>query len=31
MWHFKDIKMDVKETDKMTDPEKEAYVKNYFK
>ncbi|KVV14796.1 hypothetical protein [Flavobacterium sp. TAB 87] len=28
---FKDIKMDVKETDKMTDPEKEAYVKNHFK
>lgn len=29
--HFKDIKIDVETADKMTDPEKYAYVKNYFK
>ncbi|WP_028375424.1 hypothetical protein [Leeuwenhoekiella sp. MAR_2009_132] len=29
--HFKDIKIDVEPTDKMTDPEKDAFVKNHFK
>lgn len=29
--HFKDIKIDVESADKMTDPEKDAYVKNHFK
>ena len=29
--HFKDIKIDVESTDKMTDNEKDAYVKNHFK
>jgi len=29
--HFKDIKIDVESTDKMTDNEKDAFVKNHFK
>jgi stalled ribosome rescue protein Dom34 len=28
--HFKDIKIDVESTDKMTDNEKDAFVKNHF-
>ena len=28
--HFKDIKIDVEASDKMTDNEKDAFVKNYF-
>ena len=29
--HFKDIQIDVKTTDKMTDNEKQAFVSNHFK
>lgn len=29
--HFKDIKIDVEPADKMTDAEKDAFAKNYFK
>lgn len=29
--HFKDIKIDIESADKMTDNEKDAYVKNHFK
>jgi len=28
--HFKDIKIDIEPVDKMTDNEKDAFVKNYF-